>query len=287
MRQPGFFLPRQRGFTLIEIAIVIAILGFLLVLLIGISSGLIGQQRRETTRQRLTAIEVSMALFVSQNSRLPCPALGTLPVGTENALAGVCQNSQKDGVVPWAALGISEVDATDGWGNRFTYRVAPELTLANGMNFSYCDPAGGDNITYALPPYCVTCTSLAGCTTPKAALKNKGLVVQNINGDFIMNPNPAGSLGATGAAYVVISHGENAAGAYNSSGAVQAAAGAQAGTREQQNYANAAYSAGYVFVDDFPNYQDTSLHFDDFVLRPTVLSVATKAQLGPRVRFGS
>ena len=52
------------------------------------------------------------------------------------------------------------------------------------------------------------------------------------------------------------------------------------GIEEARNAANLALQAYY--VDDFPSYAEGNGHFDDFVLRPSILTVATKAQLGPR-----
>lgn len=99
-----------------------------------------------------------------------------------------------------------------------------------------------------------------------------------------------GASPSTGAAYVVISHGENREGAYSADGLLQAASSVDSGTEEQKNFASLAYTptcpgaAGTstcYFVDDFPVYTNPG-HFDDFVLRPSILTVATKAQLGPR-----
>jgi hypothetical protein len=113
---------------------------------------MLGQQRREATRQRLAGVETAIALFVSQNQRLPCPANGTLAGTDSNAgieqketvsagppiiyrcAVGGVSNSQQHGVVPWRALGISEQDATDGWGNRLTYRVSPDFVSSPSMN---------------------------------------------------------------------------------------------------------------------------------------------------------
>jgi len=36
------------------------------------------------------------------------------------------------------------------------------------------------------------------------------------------------------------------------------------------------------YVDDFQQYQSGAGHFDDFVVRPTILTLAARAQLGPR-----
>ena len=288
---------RASGFTLIEIAVVIVILGLLLALLAGMATGMIGQQRREATRQKLAALETSLALFVSQNKRLPCPANGTFDSSNANAGieqrsgGGACQvggtaNVQTNGVVPWRTLGLAEPDMTDGWGNRITYRVAPELALTNAMDFTACDPAGTGGLSGGVcNAACTTPTFPGGCTPPQTYTASKGLNVRNLNAilTLIMN-NAAGP--STGAAYVAISHGENGEGAYSSTGTLQVGS-AGSGTLEATNAASVAFAASTsaaapTFVDDFPSYPAGTGHFDDFVLRPAILTVASKAQLGPR-----
>ena len=282
---------RAAGFTLIEIAVVIVVLSLLLAMIAGIGTAMVGQQRREATRQRLAGVETAIALFVSQNMRLPCPADGRLAgtdanAGRENPdpPTGACGGNQANGVVPWRALGLAEADVTDGWGNRLTYRVATPFIVSPSMNMTYCDP-GGTKITaepLAAPagycdPLCSSTTFTTNCTRPQAVTATRGLPVQSLAGAIIMDPNADPS---TGAAYVVISHGENGEGAYNNQGVLQAAASLGSGTEEAKNAANLAL-AGY-YVDDFPSYVAGTGHFDDFVLRPSILTVATKAQLGPR-----
>ena len=295
-----------RGFTLVEIAVVLLVLALLLGILATFSGGLVAQQRREITRQRLQGVDTALALFVAQNKRLPCPADGAL--ASSNAAAGVenpnppttaaCANDQARGVVPWRALGLAEQDVTDGWGNRFTYRVATAFVQTGSMNFTRCDPAGS-NTTTALPsppdPTNGYCVSVGSSTTsfnasewinPSRVTAGSGLQMVNLTGTTIMNPSASPS---TGAAYVVISHGENAAGAYNSQGVLQTAGSIAAGTREQQNFADRAYLTGCAattctaaLVDDFPSFTQGTGYFDDIVLRPSILAVALKAQTGPR-----
>jgi prepilin-type N-terminal cleavage/methylation domain-containing protein len=295
-RRPGRGCAAEAGFTLIEIAVVIVVLAFLLAMIAGIATAMLGQQRREATRQRLSGVETAIALFVSQNLRLPCPANGTLAgtdanAGVEQITPGspnVCSvggvaGSQQHGVVPWRALGISEQDATDGWGNRLTYRVVALFVTAPAMNMTYCDPGGTAAVAGLASPagYCnAACTSATfpgSCTTPSAVTAGRGLQVRNLAGTPIMNEAATPS---TGAAYIVISHGENGAGAYNNQGVVQGATGTDSGTEEAKNAADLALQAYY--VDDFASYPAGTGHFDDFVLRPSILAVATKAQLGPR-----
>ncbi len=289
-------LRRAAGFTLIEIAVVIVVLSLLFAMMAGIATAMLGQQRREATRQRLAGVETAIALFASQNKRLPCPADGTevgtsATAGKENPdpPTGVCSGNQANGVVPWRALGLTEQDITDGWGNRMSYRVSPEFVSTGSMNFTRCDPAGTadrNGTVDATNGYCSNPSPPSASftpgewTDPKNVTSGRGLRVQNLAGALTMDPtlNPS-----TGAAYVVVSHGENGAGAFNNQGVLQAAASVASGTEEAKNAANLAYTAGTTYyVDDFPSYSAGAGHFDDFVLRPSILAVAIKAQLGPR-----
>lgn len=287
--------PNSAGFTLVEIAVVIVVLSLLLAMIAGIATAMVGQQRREATRQRLAGVETALALFVSQNQRLPCPADGQLAgtdanAGLEQSAVGpprTCAvagtaNSQRHGVVPWRTLGLAEQDVTDGWGNRLTYRVDADFVTVATMNLTFCDPAGTKNapeIYSAASGYCdgtcATATFPASCTRPSAIVLNQGLTVQNLAGTAVMSP-----AASTGSAYVVVSHGENARGAYNNQGLLQAASGPDWGTEEAKNSADLVIAAYY--VDDFAAFAEGAGHFDDMVLRPSILTVATKAQLGPR-----
>lgn len=305
---------RFLGFTLVEIAVVLVVLGLLAAMMIGMTASLLTQQRYQLTRSRLANTEAALALFVSQNKRLPCPADGTVVSGAanggiENEVAAsnprVCVNNQRDGVAPWRALGLTASDVEDGWGARFTYRVGPELVVNNAMDFSSCDPAGGNATTFATPlPYCnpagvagTQCnasTLLTMCTPPTTALvgtAGKGLVVTNVAGIIIMDPR--GTVAApvsTGAAYVLISNGQEGGGGYNGQGILQGS-GTAAGTAEAMNFANLTYTAPPALpaaatsflVDDVLNAVGTT-HFDDLIVRPSILAVAIKAQLGPRSR---
>ena len=114
----------------------------------------------------------------------------------------------------------------------------------------------------------------------------KGLQVRNLSvaTPLVMDPNAAPS---TGAAYVVISHGENGQGAYSNQGTLQAGTIASGTLESANNAADVAFvksvsSTAAAFVDDFPVYTEGAGHFDDWLLRPSILTVATKAQLGPR-----
>jgi len=82
-----------------------------------------------------------------------------------------------------------------------------------------------------------------------------------------------------GAAYVLIAHGKNGAGAYNlSSGAFTAGT---AGDKEAQNANNQVMSGWYAIDADY-NEIGGSGNFDDIVLRASIMKVVMLAQRGPR-----
>ena len=275
---------RSRGFTLIELTISLIILSLIGGIFISMAFSIMGGQRASTTRAKLSAIDAALVSFVAINRRLPCPADGRLAAGTE---VSPCV-TQAHGVVPWVSLGLSAQDIEDGWNNRITYRTDARLTNANAMDLSGCDPAGtAGTATLVAPPPNSTCVStsgpcsaatLANCVRPQLVLLGKGLEIRDPTiGAVVMNP---GADPATGAAYILISHGENQAGAYSNSGSLLDSSNGVTGTNEAHN--SAALSQAFFYVDMPQNFSTTGNRFDDFVLRPSVLSVIQRAHLGPR-----
>ena len=280
-----------RAFTLIEVVVVLLVFSVIAAMAAVITRGVTAAQKRSLTATRIALVDTALVQFVAQQRRLPCPARGNrasthADAGTEEAAdrnAGGCTTNMQHGVVPWRTLGLTEADATDGWDRRLTYRIQPGLAADGAMNMSMCDPAGSEG--GATPRACNTaCTStaLASCTPPSHFLNGRGLQIQNLAGTVLANPSPGVNLPHTGAAYVVISHGETGGGAYLYSGVAMTSTVTD-GTEEAKNYATAAYTAGVThYIDDTVNDASGATHFDDVVSRPTVLSVVNKAGLGPR-----
>ena len=276
-----------RGFTLIEIVVVLFILGVVIAMAATITNALTASQRLSTTTTRMQTVDAALVQFVMLSKRLPCPADGTLPssnatAGTEmarNTLTG-CTTNEAGGVVPWAALGLSESDATDGWNRRLTYRVQPVLAADSALDMSWCDPAGSGGLSAGACNNTCTSASLGNCTPPTIFLAGKGLEVHNVANTVLMNPAATPS---TGAAYVVISAGSTGGGAYLYSSGQLGSSTTTDGTQEQKNYASAAYVAGTTYyVDDSISDAAGTTHFDDIVSRPALLTVINKAGLGPR-----
>lgn len=283
----------SRGFTLIEIAVVLVILAFLMTIGLRMTGALLEGQRRYTTRDRLNTIDAALVAFVSQVQRLPCPADGGLAPGDVNAGlevrngSGDCTSgtmaNQVRGVVPWRTIGLSELDVTDGFYGLYTYRVGLGLTRNSAMNLVDCDPAGTGNAQGSAPYQ--SCKSGGGCgvgslnacTSSQAIVAQRGLEVRDASSNKIADPN---ATPATGAAYVVVSAGPNRYGSYSPDGIVQAATTTNVSAGETQNVAGNALQNYY--VDAIPSYNDDTSHFDDILSRPTILAVATKAALSPR-----
>jgi prepilin-type N-terminal cleavage/methylation domain-containing protein len=131
---------RSRGFSLIEMAVVLVIVGLLLSGMLTGMNALRTGQKEDGTRRDLDDIREALITFAILNRRLPCPAAPATAntvagAGLERApIAGGCTGGPA-GVLPWATLGLPE---TDAWGRRYSYRVtpafsrtAPAITLAS------------------------------------------------------------------------------------------------------------------------------------------------------------
>ena len=139
---------RVRGFTLIEVALLLVVIGLVTSSFFAIAGPLIDAQRTSVTNKRITLIEHALQSYVEQFGFLPCPADGTLAstgadndfgrsfagaaVVATNCTAAVCQIA--DAVVPWRTLGLAEEQTTDGWGNRIRYYLAGTACAPTAVN---------------------------------------------------------------------------------------------------------------------------------------------------------
>lgn len=192
-------MTRTAGFTLIEIAIVLVIVGLLLGGLLMPLATQVETQRRVETEKALKEINEAIIGFAMTNGRLPCPAnpgtpTGTATAGVERAATATTCTGGIQGVVPWVTLGVSELDA---WGRRFTYRVTSW----------YADQivSPGNTVDAPAPPP-ATCTT--DPTNASFALCSPGDM------RITDGPLPAAADVALGISAIIISHGKNGRGAY-------------------------------------------------------------------------
>ncbi|MFN3595395.1 MAG: type II secretion system protein, partial [Thiobacillaceae bacterium] len=104
----------EAGLTLVEMALVLAIIGLMAALFLPMMSSMREAQQIKETRAKLAAIDAALVRFVMLNDRLPCPADGALPETDPNAGLELTLDGQPDGcdpivrtraVVPWRTLG--------------------------------------------------------------------------------------------------------------------------------------------------------------------------------------
>lgn len=173
----------QFGFTLIEMAMVLIILGFLLsaVLLPLQAQRYVAAQLK--TEAILADAKWALIGFAQTHGRLPCPATnnGTAvfpdDTGTANPNAsGAC--FMQTGFLPGKTLGLQSLDAQgyalDAWQNRLRYAVtnvnSDAFTTSNGMN--------AIGVARLAPDLKVCATSSAsGCTDRINLIENAVAVV--------------------------------------------------------------------------------------------------------------
>lgn len=114
------------GFTLVEMAVVIVILGFVLGALLMPMQVQRQQQAQSQTENTLAIAKRALLGFAQQHGRLPCPATATSN-GIEQPLGGTAACTQTVGFLPAATLGLQPADAQgfalDAWNNRIRYAV--------------------------------------------------------------------------------------------------------------------------------------------------------------------
>ena len=120
------FKQQQSGFTLIEIAVVLVIIGILVGSFIGAFADRIETTRRDNTSKQLEEIRSAILGFASAQGRLPCPST-TTSIGLEQPVGGgVC--TWQHGFVPGRTLGINGAYnrdnlLIDSWGNPIRYSI--------------------------------------------------------------------------------------------------------------------------------------------------------------------
>jgi hypothetical protein len=175
----------------------------------------------------LDKIKKAILVYTIRNNRLPCAADGRKAASDSTRGDENCAISTAYEVVPWRTLGIEEGLAIDPWGNRVSYHPSSTPTdLASGTPFASSTPTGGINVY--------------------TAYTSGGL--------------PSGS--PTVAAYVLISHGADGAGAYTATGTQQTVASLPKAEAENSDndddYIKASYDSSATYFDDLVVYDTTS-----------------------------
>lgn len=198
--KPSFAKKMEFGFTLVEMAIVLVILGFVLGALLLPLQAQRSQLFQSQTDNTLDIARKALLGYAQSKGRLPCPAIATSN-GMEAPLGGTKCVTQL-GYLPAATLGIQPTDsngfAIDAWNNRIMYAVAqnnagglptPDFTTANDMStvsivnltpeLRVCNSASG-----------ITATTCSGGSETNYAINNAAAVIYSLG--------PTGSQAAGG-----------------------------------------------------------------------------------------
>ena len=114
----------QKGFTLIEMAIVLVIAGIMMALILPMITLQMERGRINNTTQGLQTADLAIQAFVDVHFRLPCPAdnhdgeEGDCAPGASNLVGEI-----KSGSLPWKVLGLTRESIFDGWGSPSVYQL--------------------------------------------------------------------------------------------------------------------------------------------------------------------
>jgi prepilin-type N-terminal cleavage/methylation domain-containing protein len=203
-----FHLPagnRHHGFTLVELAIVLFVIGLLVAGLIGPVEVQMEARDRRKTLETMEQAREALYGFALTHRRLPCPdtdgdgrsnpPFDATDAGTMAATA-VCEViTDQNGFLPWFELGLAGGDA---WGNRITYRVSnPQFTMPAQDLACNGDEAGTDEFDL--------------CATGDIRLRTRGddpSTTGTTESKYLFDAVTTGAVVA-----VLVSHGRNGYGA--------------------------------------------------------------------------
>ncbi len=273
----------EHGFTLIELAIVLAVVSLL------IGMGLEGYARsldnakRKTSAERMDKIEDAITLFAIQNNYLPCPADGQLNSANANfgrSLGGGLDTTTSctaitNGahIVPWITLGLDEIYSRDGWGNRITYYAIggrAQASVTDGSINYHASASTTDGIQRSTTSYpygkilVYNLAAVPGFTTGQ---------LTNSSNNLVTGCNATTNICA---AYVLVSHGSHASGAYTSASTPTRISVTDASAGEAANNDGDAF-----FVQNDPTERaSASGIFDDIVRWRSAQSIVSSCGTG-------
>lgn len=217
---------RHRGFTLVELAVVMTIVVLLLGSLLYTLSAQSDQRNVDETRRRLDQARELLLSYAVVNGRLPCPArcanwpnCTTTSAETRDA-AGNCTSGgivdyyggtlaggAMGGLLPALTIGAQNVDASgfavDAWGNRIRYAVAQTNT-----GCTVAPPAGtklythqGNLRTYGVacqPNDLLVCKSATGATAANCGGAANQIMSQSLVVALVFSTGKNGSTSPNG-----------------------------------------------------------------------------------------
>lgn len=213
-----------RGFSLVEMAVVLAIVGLLLAGLLLPLGAQIEQRNAAATQAQLDAAREALLGFAIINGRLPCPAAPppaspAATDGMESPVGGGACTNYLDGFLPAVTLGLQPVDsrnfAVDAWGNRIRYAVAQTVIASAGGTCPTDSPTAVRTPAYTspvttsppghlrlngvacVPNNLIVCSTATG-SSPAACAANSTVTNQNVVVAVLLSTGRNGATGGAG-----------------------------------------------------------------------------------------
>ena len=169
------------GFTLIELAVVMAIIGLLLGSMLFSLSAHVESRQRGDTQRRLEEAKELLLSFALVNGRLPCPAVTT---GEEAGGSVAPCAASYAGFLPAKTIGFQPTDSAgyglDAWGNRIRYAVSATQWGPAPARFTRQHGAGAHWSMTQKPDDLVVCGTAPAAAAAASCDANTSLTNQNI-----------------------------------------------------------------------------------------------------------
>lgn len=141
-RFPTASARRSRGFSLLEVTIVLVIAGLLSWASFTAYQTVSEQQEREQAQSLARQLQGSLRAFAMRHGRLPCPDGGATASGYESLTAGACTAGQSVGWFPYVAMDM-EVPQ-EALRARYAVYRAENATLAQDADLAVTKERTGD-----------------------------------------------------------------------------------------------------------------------------------------------
>ena len=128
-------MKNNKGFTLLELSIVLLVVGFLTTTSITMTRGYINYQKHKETKNNIDEIVFSINNYVLKNKKLPCPANMKKNYKNSDAVESCSESREVDGIlvgtIPAKDLGLNNKAVADAWQNKLIYMVVKDYTDEN------------------------------------------------------------------------------------------------------------------------------------------------------------